>query len=79
MKEENKLIKVFTGTEFNVLTLKGFLEEIGIGSTVQNNFKSGVEAGHVGGVQSAVTLFIQQSDFSNAEPLIRDFIERTSK
>ena len=76
MKEKNKLIKVYTGTEVTVILLKGLLEEIGVTSTIQNNYKSGIEVGFVGGVQSAIDLFIQQSDFEKAESLIRDFISK---
>ncbi|HZY26189.1 MAG TPA: hypothetical protein VFE71_10205 [Bacteroidales bacterium] len=74
MKERNKLVKVYTGTEMTVTLLKELLEEIKVASTIQNNYKSGVEVGFVGGVQSSVDLFIQQSDFETAEPVIRDFI-----
>jgi hypothetical protein len=59
-----------------VLLLKDLLEDIGVTSTIQNNYKSGIEVGFVGGVQSAIDLFIQQSDFETAEPLIRDFIAK---
>ncbi len=74
MKEKNKLVRIYTGTEMTVLLLKDLLNEIGIKSVIQNNYKSGIEVGFVGGVQSAIDLFIQQSDFESAEPLIRDFI-----
>jgi len=74
MKEKDQLIMIYTGTEMTVLTLKGFLEEIGVNSTIQNNYRSGIEVGFVGGVQSAVDLYIQHSDFEKAEPIIRDFI-----
>ncbi len=76
MNVKNKLIKIYTGTELTVLLLKELLEEIGVKSTIQNNYKSGIEVGFVGGVQSAVDLFIQQSDFEVAEPIIRDFIAK---
>jgi len=76
MKEKNKLVKVYTGTEVTVLLLKDLLEDLGVTSTIQNNYKSGIEVGFVGGVQSAIDLFIQQSDFETAEPLIRDFIAK---
>ena len=72
----SKQIKIYTGTEFSVTLLKALLEDIGIVSRIQNNYKSGIEVGFVGGVQSAVDLFIQQSDFEKAEPVIRDFIAR---
>jgi hypothetical protein len=74
MKERDKLVKVYTGSETTVLLLKDLLEEIKVSSIIQNNYKLGVEVGFVGGVQSSVDLFIQQSDFETAEPLIRDFI-----
>lgn len=74
MKERNKLIKVYTGTEVTVILLKELLEEIGVSSTIQNNYKSGIEVGFVGSVISAIDLYIQQSDFDKAEPLIRNFI-----
>jgi hypothetical protein len=76
MKEKNKLVKVYTGTEVTVILLKALLDEIEVTSTIQNNYKSGIEVGFVGGVQSAIDLFIQQSDFEKAEPLIRDFIAK---
>jgi len=37
MKEKNKLIKVYTGTEITVPLLKELLDEIGVTSTIQNN------------------------------------------
>jgi hypothetical protein len=76
MKEKDKLVKVYTGTELTVTLLKELLEETGVTSTVQNNYKSGIEVGFVGGVQSAVDLYIKQSDFEMAEPLIRDFTSK---
>jgi hypothetical protein len=76
MKQKDKLIRAYTGTEITVILLKGRLEEIGISSVIQNDYKSGINVGFVGGVQSAVDLFIQQSDYKKAEPVINEFIER---
>jgi hypothetical protein len=76
MSKNDKLVRVYSGTEMKVLLLKSLLEEICVYSLVQNNYKSGIEIGYVGGVQSAVDLFISHSDFEKAEPVIRDFIER---
>jgi len=76
VKRIDKLVKIYSGTEVTVILLKGRIEEIGINSTVKNDYKSGVEAGFVGGVQSTVDLFIQLSDFERAEPIIRDFISK---
>jgi hypothetical protein len=76
MKEKNKLIRVYTGTEVTVILLKGRLEEIGISSIIQNDYKLGIEVGFVGGVQSAVDLYIQQSDYKKAEPLIDEINQK---
>ena len=75
MKEKNKLIRVYTGTEITVILLKGRLEEIGISAIIQNDYKSGINAGFVGGVQSAIDLYIQQFDYKKAEPIISEFIQ----
>ena len=76
MKEKNKLVRIYTGTEVTVFLLKGLLEGIGVTSIIQNNYKSGIEVGFVGSIQSAIDLFIQHYDFEKAEPLIRDFIAK---
>jgi hypothetical protein len=76
MKQKDELIRAYTGTEITVILLKGRLEEIGISSVIQNDYKSGINVGFVGGVQSAVDLYIQQSDYKKAQPVINEFIER---
>jgi hypothetical protein len=75
MKEKNKLIRVYSGTEVSVILLKGRLEEIGISAIIQNDYKSGIAAGFVGGVQSAIDLYIQQFDYKKAESIIGEFIK----
>ena len=72
MKEKNELIRIFTGSEVLVLMLKGALEEIEIGSLIQNGFQSGMAAG-IGGFPNSVDLYIQQSDLSKAQPLINEY------
>jgi hypothetical protein len=74
MKERDELIRVFSGSEIAVMMLKEALDEIEIGSFIQNDFQSGMVAG-IGGFPSFVDLYIQQSDFSRAEPLINEFTE----
>lgn len=75
MKEKNKLIRVYTGTELTVNLLKVELEKLGISGIIQNEFNSGVSAGFSGGVSSAIDLFIQEHDLNKAESIIRGFIE----
>ncbi len=76
MSNNDNLVRVYTGTEMKVLLLKSLLEEICVHSLVQNNYKSGVEIGFVGGVQSAIDLYVTQTDLEKAGPVISDFIER---
>lgn len=74
MNKEDNLTRVYTGTEITVNLLKEELEMAGIPTIVQNDFSAGVSAGFSGGVPSAVDLFIQESDFEKAEPIIKEFI-----
>ena len=78
MKEENKIIRVFSGTELEVNLLKNELYQIGISGLIQNDFNSGLVAGFSGGPLSAIDFFIQESDLKKAEPIIKEFIKRNN-
>jgi hypothetical protein len=75
MENEKDLIRVYTGSEIYVLHLKEELEESGISVRMQNDFQSGISAGFVGGVPSAIDLYISESDLNKAEPIIADFLK----
>ena len=79
MKDRNKLIRIYTGTEAKVISLKNELEEIGVSSLVQDDYKSGMAAGVWAGVPSAIDLYIEESDLDKATPTIREFISINSK
>ncbi len=74
MKAGDELIRVFTGSEVSVILLKGELEEIGVGSIVQNDYVSGISVGFMGGTPTSVDLFIEESDLEVAKPIIDEFI-----
>lgn len=76
MKEEDKIIRVFSGTELEVNLLKEELDQIGVSGLIQNESNSGVMAGFFGGGPSAVDFFIQEFDMEKAEPIIREFSQR---
>ena len=76
MKKATNLIRVFTGTEVTVILLKGKLEEIGIFAIVQNDYQSGNTAGFLGGIPSAIDLYIQEGDRNKAKPVINDFLKK---
>lgn len=73
MNNGDELVRVFTGSEVAVIILKGELEEIGVGSHVQNDYVSGISVGFIGGTPTSVDLFIQKADFPKAESLINEF------
>ncbi len=74
MKDKNKMIRIYSGTELTVNLLKDELEQIGISGLIQNDFNSGIVAGFSGGGPSSIDLFIQEFDLKEAEPIVNDFI-----
>lgn len=79
MNNDDQIIRVYSGTEIQVLMLQSELEECGIGAMVQNDFQSGVMAGFVAGLPSSVDLYISESDMAAAEPILRAFIKLNSE
>jgi len=75
MKDDNNLIRVYSGTEISVTLLKEELEENGIAAMIQNDYQSGITAGFFGGGTTAIDLFVQESDLKAAESIVNDFIE----
>ncbi len=70
--EKNKIVKVFTGREVNVMTIKGELESYGIPSLIRNDFNSGMMAGFFGGVPTAIDLYVYARDLKRANPIIKE-------
>ena len=65
------LIKIFSGEEILAVTLKERLEESNINVVIRNNNQANV----LPSIQTskAVELFIQESDFGKANPIIEEF------
>lgn len=70
--EKDKIVKVFTGREVNVLTIKGELDSYGIPSMISNDFNSGTIAGFFGGIPTAIDLYIYKRDLERATPIIKE-------
>ena len=70
MKEKDNLIRVYTGSEISVISLKDRLDKIGISSSIQNDSSNSFFRG----VPIAIDLYIQEFDFKKAEPIINEFI-----
>lgn len=74
MKEDDNIVRIYTGTELTANLLKTELEKVGIIGIIQNDFESGTSAG-VAGNPSAIDLYIQESDLGKAKPVIIDFLK----
>jgi len=75
MKNDDKLIRVFSGSEVSVILLKAKLEETGISAIIQNDFQSGIAAGFAGSTPTGVDLYIRKGDLSLAEPILNELQE----
>ena len=68
----NKLLRVFTGTEIEVILLQGELEENGISSMTSNGSAS-VSSTIYGGAPTSLELYINEPDLEKARPIIQEF------
>ncbi len=66
------LMKVFSGSEILALALQAKIEAAGVETLLKNNIQSAKLAGF-GTSGSAVELFIQETDFHKANPVIEEF------
>ncbi len=64
-------MKVFSGSEILAVALKSKIEAIGITTVIRDNNQSNV----LPSIENAkaVELFIQETDFSKANPVIEEF------
>ncbi|MFC6097948.1 DUF2007 domain-containing protein [Flavobacterium qiangtangense] len=65
------LMKVFSGSEILASALKTKLEEAGIDVIMKNNNQSNIVLGSASSL--AVELFIDESKYGKADPVITDF------
>ncbi|MEY2630228.1 MAG: hypothetical protein RLZZ469_1125 [Bacteroidota bacterium] len=66
------LIKIFSGSEILALQLKDKLESIDLNVVIKDNIQS-ARLGGFGSADLAVELFIQETDFHKANPVIEAF------
>lgn len=66
------LMKVFSGSEVLAISLQERLEEAGIETVKKDNIQS-ARLGGFGGTDLAVEVFIQETDFAKANPVIEEF------
>jgi hypothetical protein len=66
------LMKVFSGSEILALALQEKIEGVGVDTVLKNNVQSARLAGF-GNSGLAVELFIQETEFAKANPVIEEF------
>lgn len=66
------LMKVFSGSEILAQALQEKLEEAKVETVIKNNIQS-ARLGGFGNTDLAVEVFIQETDFAKANPVIEDF------
>ena len=66
------LIKIFSGSEILALQLKDKLESIDLNVVIKDNIQS-ARLGGFGSADLAVELFIQETDFHKANPVVEAF------
>ncbi|MEO7978169.1 putative signal transducing protein [Flavobacterium sp. W22_SRS_FK3] len=66
------LMKVFSGSEVLAIALQERLEKAGVETVKKDNIQSARLAGF-GQTDLAVEVFIQETDFAKANPVIEDF------
>jgi Putative prokaryotic signal transducing protein len=66
------LMKVFSGSEILAIALQEKIEAAGVATVLKNNVQSARLAGF-GNSGLAVELFIQETEFAKANPVIEEF------
>jgi len=75
MNTQDEIVKVYTGDEFMINRIKQELELQGIFCLIQDGYNQGIQAGFVGGVQSAVELYVREEDLKAAIETIEAITE----
>ncbi|MCK3685707.1 DUF2007 domain-containing protein [Maribellus sp. YY47] len=75
MNTQDEIVKVYTGDEFMVNRIKQELELHGIFSLIKDGYGQGISAGFVGGVQSAIELYVREEDLKAAIETIEAITE----
>ena len=72
METQDKIVKLYTGTDVIINHIKQELEEKGIKCLVKDSFKQSISVGFVDGVPSAIDLFVLEKDLEEAVKIVND-------
>ena len=74
MKDDEKIVLIYIGNELIIRRIRKRLESDGIFSVIKDGYQSGLSAGFVGGVPSAIELYVLESDFQNAVEIVNAIV-----
>lgn len=72
---EDKIVKVYTGGDVIINHIRQELEANNIYCLIKDGFKQGIQAGFVGGVPSAVELYVSEKDLQRAVEIVKALTE----
>ena len=75
METNDKMIRVFAGSEITVNLLSAELQEVGIRNSIINEYDQSNLRGFSSGTPYSVDLYILDSDLDKAKPIVDAFIE----
>lgn len=75
METQNKMVRVFAGSEITVNLLKYELETEGIPTNVINEYEQSNFRGFSTGTPYSVDLYILDNDLKRAEPRVKEFLK----
>jgi len=67
----DNIVKIYTGGDLMINRIKQELFQQGINCLIKDGFKQGIAAGFVGGVPSAIDLFVNDSDLEKALEIVQ--------
>jgi len=73
---DGKTVKIYSGNELTVNRLKQELELQGINCLIKDGFNEGIQAGFVGGVQSAIEVYVDETDLKKAVETVQALTQK---
>lgn len=70
MTEQDKLVKLYVGSNIIIARIKVELEAQDIKALVKDGYKQGLGAGFGGGSPSAIEIFVTEKDFEKAHEIV---------
>ncbi len=75
METQNKLVRVFAGSEIAVNLLSAELKQEGIETEIVNEYEQSNVLGFSTGTPYSVDLYILDTDLEKAEPIVSEFVK----